>query len=85
MLRQFRLFICILGVVWMYQINQGVLFYVAGMVAFANLFSGQFLCGQNACQTDNKWFNRDPISLFHYATTLMGGLFLILAIHKMYS
>lgn len=79
MLKQFRFVLCCAGGLLIYQTNEGVLFYMASMTAFANLFSAQLMCGMQGCQTQKTGiFKQDPVALFHYGTTIAGIIFCLL-------
>ena len=76
MIKQARFFLCVIGAILVFQIDTGVLFNAAGLNAVANLFSGQYVCSVEECRVEEKRrFAKDPVSLFHYGTTLAGAGF----------
>lgn len=84
MLKQLRFMICCAGAILIYQTDPGILFYTAGMTAFANLFSAQLMCGTQACQVPQTRTSRwNPLTLFHYGTTLAGALFCLVGAFKL--
>lgn len=82
MWRQLRFLLCCAAALLVFQTHKdGVVFYLAGTTAFANLFSAQMMCGAQSCQVPQTgYFNRDPIALFHYATTFAGAIFCLLGL-----
>ncbi|MBF0584740.1 MAG: hypothetical protein HQL80_10985 [Magnetococcales bacterium] len=78
MLRQARFLICCAGALLIFQTHQGGVFYGAGLVALANLFTAQFMCGTQGCERpETRWMDRSPIALFYDATTMAGALFCV--------
>ena len=86
MLRQARFMLCCAGVLLIYQTDKGWIFYVAGITAFANLFSAQWMCGMKACQTQKTslFDPQAPITLIHYGSTIVGALFCLLGALKIW-
>ncbi|MBF0401784.1 MAG: hypothetical protein HQL90_13580 [Magnetococcales bacterium] len=83
MLRQARFILCCAGALLVYQTDRGGLFYAAAVVAFANLFVGQFICGTRGCQVPaHRRFSRDPVVLLHDATAVGGLLFCLLGVGR---
>ncbi len=64
---------CVVAVVLLYQRGESILFTIAVIVAFTNLFSSQFMCALGACNTtDGRFLTRDPVTLIHRVTSILG-------------
>ncbi|MBF0446598.1 MAG: hypothetical protein HQL67_00185 [Magnetococcales bacterium] len=84
--REIRFFICTIAALLMYKLY-GMSLLTNGLAfnALLNLFSGQHLCITGSCSTERtnsfsdfkKAVTSDPVSMFHYATTVVGLLALL--------
>jgi hypothetical protein len=65
-----------------------LLFGLSGLIAFANLFSSQFLCALDGCRVNaNPVSRRDPAHtarLIFAATSIAGSVILIYALADLY-
>jgi hypothetical protein len=90
--REARFVVCTLAVILIYKSHgAGWLMNGVAVNAFLNLFSGQHLCVTGSCRLPESGKKRtflpfklqipsDPVEIFHAATTIIGGLFLLYGI-----
>ncbi|MBF0454672.1 MAG: hypothetical protein HQL72_07610 [Magnetococcales bacterium] len=95
-LREIRFFICTIAALMAYQwAGMGMILNGVAINALLNLFSGQHLCVTGSCGVKRDEIilpylpfelrlSKDPIALFHYATFLVGVLFLVVGAVKIW-
>ena len=82
MARQLRFVLCVAGAFLLFRAgDDGWMFQLAGLNAFANLFSGQYRCASGACAVPSE---PDAVAVvvsrIHLGSTLVGGLFFLLGV-----
>ncbi len=88
MLGRLPFIVCVVAVVLLYQAGESLLFGVAVVAAFANLFSSQLTCALGGCQSpDDAPLSNDPVrlvSLVNRISGIAGAILCVYAVAIMY-
>ena len=87
-LRHIPFIICVLATILIQRTEHQILFGLAALTAFANLFSSQFLCALDGCRprtAPGSKLNPGHIALYAYwASSALGFIVLLYAVAELY-